>query len=149
MASLSDTQLPIYFNGWYYRLRHDCFSATYILLVLFMELYRAEGSRKCHFHRLFRPVARSLVGALSKSRCLTTRCEREKNQTAVRWYGGMGRADSRQAHRSLLSPRDDEEKKSQSWVDLTQRNPSWTIAAITDLFSTTESSVLNLALNLA
>lgn len=54
----------------------------YIVLVLFMEFYRAKGSRKPRFRRLFRSVAHS-------RRCFIeipmsdNDCE-EKNQTAVR-----------------------------------------------------------------
>ena len=75
-----------------------------------MEFYRAKGSRKRRFRRLFRFVARS-------RRCfieipMSNNGGKKSDGRTMIWRDG--RTDSRQAHRSLLLPRDDEEKKSQT-----------------------------------
>lgn len=103
------------------RLHHDCFSAISSLScsLSFTEFYRALRGQESAVSVVCSVLMPGLVGALSKSRCLTTmRGKKSDGRTMIR---RDGRADSRQAHRSLLSPRDDEEKKSQaSWSNPTK-----------------------------
>lgn len=85
MAALSDTQLPVHFNGWYCRVCTTIVSPLYSSS--FTEFHRAEGSRKLPFPS-FVPFRWPLSSVLYRNPDVWQRCE-EKNQTAVRWYGGM------------------------------------------------------------
>ncbi|TGZ48037.1 Uncharacterized protein DBV15_05746 [Temnothorax longispinosus] len=72
ISAAKGRSLPVHFNGRYCRVcTRDCFSAISSLSRSWNSIV-PKGSRRCRFRRLFRFVARSRVGALSKSRCLTT-----------------------------------------------------------------------------
>lgn len=148
MAALSDTQLPLYFNGRYCRVCTTIVSPPYPRCPV---RYRSLNSIVARGQESAVSVICS-VPMLASRRCFIEiphvwrRGKKSDGRTMIR---RDGRADSRQAHRSLLSPRDDEEKKSQaSWSNPTKPIVK-RIAARYRLVFTTVSPALNLALNLA
>jgi len=145
MAALSDTQLPVYFNGRYCRVCVTIVSSTTSFSCSWNSIVpKGQESAVSVVCSVLLPA---LVGALSKSRCLTT-TTRKKIRRSYDDMAGWKDWLSSSSSVSSFAERWRGEKKVKR-VDLTRRNPSWTIAASYWLIFTMELSALNLILNFA
>jgi len=146
MAALSDTQLPVYFNGRYCRVCVTIVSSTTSFSSCSWNSIVPKGQESA-VSVVCSVLLPALVGALSKSRCLTT-TTRKKIRRSYDDMAGWKDWLSSSSSVSSFAERWRGEKKVKR-VDLTRRNPSWTIAASYWLIFTMELSALNLILNFA
>lgn len=126
MAALSDTQLPIYFNGRYYRVCATIVSPSHPPRPVHGILSCPRGQESAI--SVVCSVPLPTLGRRFIEIPMSDNDAGKKNQTAVRWYGGMEGLTLVKLI-GFFFRREMTRRKKVKRVGLTRRNPSWTIAA--------------------